>query len=68
MQYDISRIKRQRLVRGMTQRALARAMDVSPETVSRMERGEYQNPKTVKKAADVLGVSMEDLVVEGNAA
>lgn len=60
------RIEKERMAKGMSQRALARAADLSSMTISKIESGESCNPTiwTVKKIAKVLGVSIGYLAGE----
>lgn len=67
MKIDTNKIQRARTIRGWTRRRLALAAGVDPATVGRIERGITQNPESLKKIADVLGLSMEELL-NGNAA
>ena len=59
-------IKRYRKEKGLSQRALVRASDVTYSELSKIEVGYIQNPGviTVKKIAMALGVSLDDLVKE----
>lgn len=63
MTYNLRRIRYMRLVKGWTFSKLAKEIGEHPSTVSRIERGENQNPETVKKIADALGIPMEELVL-----
>lgn len=67
MKIDTEKIQRARTIRGWTRRRLAAAAGVDPATIGRIERGISQNPETVKKVADILGLAMEELL-NGNAA
>lgn len=67
MKIDTKKIQRARAIRGWTKRRLAAAVGVDPATIARIERGLTQNPETIKKVADTLGLSMEELL-GGNAA
>ena len=59
-------IKRYRKERGLSQRALVRASDVTYSELSKIEAGYIQNPGviTVQKIAMALGVSLDDLMKE----
>ena len=64
MRYDIQKIVRARTVRGWTQTELARRIDKSPSTISKIESGEIiALPGTIKEIAEALGLEMEDLVI-----
>lgn len=52
------------MLKGLTRSQLATVVNVYPSTIGRIERGEFQHPGTIKKMADVLGVAMEELIVE----
>jgi transcriptional regulator with XRE-family HTH domain len=51
---------------GLSQRALVRVSDVRYSELSKIEAGYIQNPGviTVKKIADALGVTIDDLMNE----
>lgn len=58
-----ARVQRLRQERGFTQRALAEAMGVEPETISRAETGSISlSLSNVAVLAARLGVSMADVV------
>ncbi|MEX2340952.1 MAG: helix-turn-helix transcriptional regulator [Candidatus Paceibacterota bacterium] len=58
------RVKRLREKLGLSQEKLARLADVSNNTIINIESGKQQNPtvETIKKIANALGVSIEELV------
>lgn len=58
------KVKRLREKLGLSQEKLARLADVSNNTIVNIESGKQQNPtvETIKKVADALGVSIEELV------
>ncbi|MBI3627673.1 MAG: helix-turn-helix transcriptional regulator [Candidatus Sungbacteria bacterium] len=57
-------IRKYRQEKEMSQEALARAANLSLPTIVKIESGETPNPTidTVKKIADALGVSLDDLI------
>ena len=57
------KLRKLREERGLTQRAVSIATNLTETTIGIMERGEG-NPtlKTVKKLADFYGVSVEELI------
>ena len=59
------RVRRYRESSGLTQQGLARAANIGRATLVRLEKGE-QSPrfKTLKAAADALGMDAPDLLVE----
>jgi transcriptional regulator with XRE-family HTH domain len=58
-------LKMTRLLREITQGELARAVDISPAMISRLEHGLLRNSPAVitlkQKVSDVLGVPAESL-------
>ena len=64
---DGVRLKRLRVIKGFSQRALGAAADVSPSTINLLEhrgRTEGFHPQTLVKLADALGVEPTDLLGE----
>ncbi len=51
-----------RLNKGLTQRELAAACDVSLTVVQRLEGGESASPRNAKKVADFFAVLVTDLM------
>lgn len=65
MRYDVAKIIRARTVKGWTQTELARRIDKDPSTVSKIENEEMTAlPPTMKRIAEELGLSMEDLIID----
>lgn len=58
---NLAKLRKQR---GLTQEGLARKADISYHTIIKLESGGINNPKieTVAKLADVLGVSIDNLI------
>lgn len=58
------KVKKLREKLGLSQEKLARLADVSNNTIVNIESGKQQNPtvETIKKIANTLGVSIEELV------
>src|SRR5688572_14054620 len=56
------RLRRYRNERRWTQADLARKAGLSPDTVSRIERGERPRPRTAQALADAIGVPVERLL------
>ena len=55
-------IKRIRLSRGLTQREMAERLSVSPQAVSKWERGKtYPDVTMLLPIADMLGVTLDEL-------
>ncbi len=62
----MEQLKRLREERGLSQVKLAARADLNPATVNQIERGARNaSPRTLRKLADALGVSLVDLI-EGN--
>lgn len=61
---ESTKVKKLREKLGLSQEKLARLADVSNNTIINIESGKQTNPtiETVKKIANALGVSIEDLV------
>jgi DNA-binding XRE family transcriptional regulator len=61
---DGAKIRRLRLHTGVTQIELAERAGVGHMTISRIERGEIEEPRisTLRKLADALGIQVRDLL------
>jgi transcriptional regulator with XRE-family HTH domain len=58
----LSCLKKHRILAGLTQEELAEKTGVHRDTIIRLEGGKQPpRPRTLKKLADVLGVSTQDL-------
>jgi len=57
-------IRKYRLQKKMSQDRLSKLADVAFHTITKIESGNTPNPtiETVKKIADALGVSLDDLM------
>ena len=57
-------LRKLREARGLSQEKLARLADVANNTIIKIEAGKNQNPtlETLKKVAQALGVSVDDLI------
>ena len=57
-------VKKLREAKGLSQEKLARLADVANNTIIKIEAGKNQNPtlETLKKVAQALGVSVDDLI------
>ena len=57
-------IKKLRMKNGISQDTLSKKANISFHTISKIEAGSTPNPTidTVKKIADALGVSLDDLM------
>ena len=58
----LQRLKEWREASGFTQRGLSEASDVSQVTIARLETGGSSSPRTARKFAEALGVSVSDLM------
>lgn len=61
MKIDTQKLIDARETKGWDQTTLAYKCGVSVSTISRVESGERCSPKTIKKIADKLGLSIEEL-------
>tara|TARA_Y100000310_G_scaffold61448_1_gene56714 strand:- start:409 stop:759 length:351 start_codon:yes stop_codon:yes gene_type:complete len=61
--YDISKIERTRVSRGLTKNALAKLANVHPSTVANVLAGTSGTPTTIGKLAIALGISLTDLTI-----
>ncbi len=61
------KLKEMRLDAGLSQEELHEMTGVSRDTISRMETGDRPNPhpKTLRKLAEALGVSVADIRKKG---
>ena len=57
-------LRKLREAKGLSQEKLARLSDVANNTIIKIEAGKNQNPtlETLKKVAQALGVSVDDLM------
>ena len=57
-------IRKYRLQKNMSQDRLSKLADVAFHTITKIESGDTPNPTidTVKKIADALGISLDDLM------
>lgn len=57
-------LKKLRKQKKLSQEKLARLVDISYNTISKIEAGKAKNPtfETLSKLADVFGVSIDELV------
>jgi transcriptional regulator with XRE-family HTH domain len=57
-------VRKHRVKRGLSQDKLSKLADVSFNTITKIESGATPNPTidTVRKIADALGVSLDDLM------
>ena len=60
--YAIPRLAELRLARFLTQGQLADKANVSRAAISAIEAGKKANPETVKRLAEALGITREELI------
>jgi transcriptional regulator with XRE-family HTH domain len=63
--YPLSKnLKKLREQKGLSQDRLAKLADIANNTIIKIEQGENKNPTldTLKKLAEALGVSVDDLI------
>jgi transcriptional regulator with XRE-family HTH domain len=67
MEVDGVKLREVRLDQGLSQEELHEMTGVSRDTISRMETGDRPNPhpKTLRKLAEALGVSVADIRKKG---
>lgn len=72
MHYDYRKLVRKRMLLGWSQGDVAKKIEetfgeadaITQSTVCHVETGKNQSPPTVMKIASVLGVEMEDILVD----
>jgi DNA-binding XRE family transcriptional regulator len=65
---DTQKLELARSRKGWTRLDLAALIKVDVSTISNIERGKTQNPKTIKKIADALGLRMKDVFIDDSEA
>ncbi len=64
MKIDTQKIEKRRFLSGWSKSELARRAGVDQSTVGRVERGETLKPDTIKRIAEALQLTVEDLLIE----
>lgn len=64
MRYDIRKLQRARREKGLCFTDIAKICGLHPSTISKAEAGEIAGPRTIKAMADVLGLSMAELIID----
>jgi transcriptional regulator with XRE-family HTH domain len=64
MRYDVTLIRRERMLRGWSQTRLAELSGVAVSTIHNVERGRYGKPSTIRRIADLLNIDMRELLIE----
>jgi len=59
--YDLQKIERARIVRGLRKQDVARLAGISPSSYTLILQGRLKSPPTVKAVCDALGIAMEDV-------
>jgi len=62
--FDIQKIEKARIIKGLTKRDLAAEVGIHPNSYSRILKGEIQNPPTIKAICGALGLSMEEIFID----
>ena len=65
--FDISKIEKARILNGLTKGGLAEEARIHPSTYTLILKGSNHHPPTIKKIADALGLSMEEIYIEEEA-
>ena len=65
--FDLQKIEKSRIIKGLAKKDLAEKAGISPGTYTLILRGENHHPPTIKKIADALGLSMEEIYIEEEA-
>lgn len=60
----MNKIREARLAKGLTQKQLGELIGVSPTHVQKWEYGLTPNTKNLSKLSQVLGIPMEDIIVQ----
>lgn len=68
MRYDVQQITKRRMQIGWSMSHLATVVGVTPKTITNIEHGMGGKPETIKKIADVLGLNLENLVIDTDTA
>jgi transcriptional regulator with XRE-family HTH domain len=64
MRYDINKLERARRLKGWTKARLAQAIGLTAPAISAVWRGDSKNASTLKQIAEVLGLTVEDILIE----
>jgi transcriptional regulator with XRE-family HTH domain len=62
MKINITKIRLARMIRGWSQRDLAREIGMSPGTITNLEKRGTVKPSTLKKISEALGIPMQQLI------
>lgn len=64
MRYNTRRLDRERMLKGWTRRHLGELAGVSEQMVGQILNNGVGTPRTVKKLADALGLTMSAVLIE----
>lgn len=64
MRYDINKLERARRLKGWTKARLAQMVGLTAPAISAIWRGDSKNAETLKQIADVLGLEVEDILID----
>ena len=66
--YDVDKLAEKMAVRGMTMQRVGKLAGVHPSTVANVLRRRTCKAPTVKKIAEALGLSLEEIIVRSEEA
>ena len=66
--YDVDKIKEKMAVRGLTMQRVGQLAGVHPSTVASVLRRRTAKPPTVKKIAEAIGLTLEEIIVRSEEA
>ena len=64
MQFNLYKLKRERVLKGLSMTTLGRMTGFTPQMIWYIEKKGSQSPQTIKRLADALGLTMEELIIE----
>ncbi len=62
--FDLQKIEKSRIIKGLAKKGLALEAGISPSTYTEILHGKNQHPPTIKKVADALGLQMEEIYID----
>ena len=66
--FNTHEMEKARKIKGLTKTGLALAAGIAPTTYSRILRTNQHHPPTIKRIAEVLGLSMKDIYIDDDEA
>ena len=64
MTINTQTLEKARILKGLTKQGLAEGVGIHPSTYTLILKGKIQNPPTIKKIADFLGLEMEAVFMD----